>query len=569
MEIKNVLCKLVLSVALFAMISCAKDKITRITPDDSEDYIENTAFDRTVYVDFSEGGSAAVGGTNSDFTVSVNGNGVTIVYAGGENIKYELSGSTANGFFKLYSYHKQAIILNGVDITNPNGAAINIQGPQSAPSVGRRTFLVVNGTNTLKDGTAYSSTPDGEDEKGVIFSEGQIIFSGAGTLNVTAVGKAGINSDSYLRFMDSPEITVTSSAGHGVRGDDYVIISGGTLNVEVSAAMKKGIKSDGYVSITGGTTNINVTGSAGYDSEAQDYSGSAGVRAGTYFSISGGTVEIANSGAGGKGISCDGEGRFNGGTLKVTTTGSNYTSGDVSAKGIKCDGDMTFSGANVSVNCKAHEGIESKGNITITGGVVYSYSAANDAINSAGDFTISGGYVCGHATSNDGLDANGDCYINGGVVYAIGSNSPEVAIDANTEENHTLYVNGGVIIAIGGLERGASLSQACYSASSWSSGTWYSLTVGSSVYAFKAPSSGGTPLVVSGSSTPALASGVTVSDGTYYFDNTLVTGASVSGGTAVSLSSYSGESGGGGGGTPPNGGGGTPPNGGGGAPPGH
>ena len=60
MEIKNVLCKLVLTVALFSMISCAKDKITRITPDDSEDYIENTAFDRTVYVDFSEGGSAAV-----------------------------------------------------------------------------------------------------------------------------------------------------------------------------------------------------------------------------------------------------------------------------------------------------------------------------------------------------------------------------------------------------------------------------------------------------------------------------------------------------------------------------
>ena len=66
-------------------------------------------------------------------------------------------------------------------------------------------------------------------------------------------------------------------------------------------------------------------------------------------------------------------------------------------------------------------------------------------------------------------------------------------------------------------------------------------------YAFKTPSSGGTPLVVSGSSTPTLQSGISVSNGTACFENMFYTDVSVSGGTSVSLSSYSGGNGGGGG----------------------
>ena len=133
------------------------------------------------------------------------------------------------------------------------------------------------------------------------------------------------------------------------------------------------------------------------------------------------------------------------------------------------------------------------------------------------------------------------------MVYAIGSSSPEVAIDANTEGGYKLYLTGGTLIAIGGLESGSSLSQSCYSASSWSQNTWYGLTVGSKTYAFMTQSSGGTPLVVSGASTPTLKSGVSYSGGTSYFENWLFEDATLSGGTEVSLSSYTGGNGGGGG----------------------
>ena len=129
-----------------------------------------------------------------------------------------------------------------------------------------------------------------------------------------------------------------------------------------------------------------------------------------------------------------------------------------------------------------------------------------------------------------------------------------MAIDANTEGGYKLYVQGGTLIAIGCLESGASLTQSCYSAS-WSKNTWYSMTVGNDVYAFKTPSSGGTTLVVSGVSEPTLKSGITTSGGISWFEGMLITDGSVSGGSSVTLTSYTGGNGGGPGGGGPGGGG--------------
>lgn len=497
------------------LFGCQKDNIVTIDPvmvDGTDDDISNTTFTQTVYVTFFESSNASVTSANKDFNVVVNGNHVTVVYSGDEYVMYELTGTTTNGAFKLYSNKKQALTLTGLNLTNPNGAAINVQGTMSDPSKGKHTFVVMNGENSLADGTDYSVTPTGEDEKGTFFSEGQLVFSGDGSLIVKALGKSGIVSD------------------------DYVTVNGGTIHVVVTSGVY-------------------------YDDEDAEYKSTAGIKANDYVKMVSGSLDITNSGTGGKGISCDGNGYFMGGITNVTVTGSNYSSSggggfpgggnnntnSKSAKAIKFDGNLVFSGGKVVANSTAHEGIEAKGTIAISGGEIYSYSQSDDAINSGGNFTISGGHVYGHSAGNDGLDANGNCYIKGGVVFAIGKSSPEVAVDANTEGGYKLYVEGGTLIAIGGLENNSSLTQNCYQASSWSQNMWYALTVGSETYAFKTPSSGGTPLVVSGASTPALTSGVTVSGGTSYFEGLLYQDASVSGGSSVSLSSYTGGNGGGGG----------------------
>ena len=539
----------------------------------SDDDISNTTFGRKITVTYSSSG-ATVEGYTSDFDVTVSSNQVTITNNGTENVVYYLTGTASDGFFKLYSSKKQALHLYNLTLTNSSGAAINNQS-------GKRTFVYVEGTNTLADGSSAAYSTSSEDMKAVFFSEGQLVFSGSGSLKVTANNsqeKSCIASDDYVRIMDSPSITVStgSSAGHGIRGKEYVQLSSGTTSITSAASMKKGITSEDYVLVEGGTHTIKITGGVDYDSEDSEYKGTAGIKADNYFGMTGGVVTITNSGKGGKGIragSEDYEGDISasyisGGTLNITTTGSE--SNDVSCKGMKIGwatksgnkvtayaGNLNISGGSVIVSASKSEGIEAKGNIVISGSAqVYVTSAGDDAINSQAEFDVTGGYVYAYSSANDAMDANHDLKISGGYVFAVTTKgSPEVAIDANTEENYKLYITGGTVVAYGGLESGYSSSNTVYSMSC-SAGNWNALHNGSSyIAAFKAPS-GVSSVAVCSSGLSKGYTGVSVGSTTYA--NGIWATSSISGGTAVSLSTYSGGGGGPGGGGNPGGGGGGP-----------
>ena len=521
--------------------------------DGGSTYTPTGAGSTTVSIVFASAG-ATVDGGNDQTTITIKDNDVTITYSGEEEMSYELSGTASDGFFKLYSSYKQNLYLENLDLTNPAGAAINVQSH-------KKVTVTLSGDNKLADGSSYSDAVSSEDMKAAFFSEGQLIFKGDGSLTVTAKGKSGIVSDDYFK-LNGPTLKVSSTAANGVKGADSLVVLSGSLDVTTSAATKKALSSDGLVRIAGGTTTLTVSGGTAYDSEDSEYKGSAGIKADGDFKMQGGSLTIKNTGQGGKGINGDGAGYFTGGTVEINVSGSNYgssgnqggpwggggsSSSSVAAKGIKFDGALTFSGSKVLVNASSHEGIESKSTITVTGGQVYSYSKSDDGINAAGDFTISGGQVCGYSAGNDGLDANGNLYIKGGIVYAIGSSNGEMGVDANSEGGKKLYVSGGTLVALSGLESGASLTQSCYSTSSWNKGTWYGMYDGSNnlIFAFKTPSSAGSPLVVSYSSKPTLKSGITVSDGTSIFSGMGNIGGTTSGGSSVTLSSYSGGSGGG------------------------
>ncbi len=510
-----------------------------------DDNIDNTTFSDTIAVVFS-GTTASVAGTADGVAVNITGADVIVTSTSENNIMYMLSGTTADGMFKIYSDHKFGTTLNGVNITNTDGPAINIQSK-------KRNFMVVaSGTvNTLADGSSYADSD--EDQKATIFSEGQLIFSGSGTLQVTANYKHGICSDDYLN-MAGGVITINAGNGHGLKANDFVALSGGTLNINVSGTAKKGISSDGQVTVNGGTTTINTTGGGKYDSDEGDVTAAAGIKADSAFVINGGTLIIKSTGAGGKGISTDGTATFNGGNVSVTTTGRTYTynsSLDSKAKGIKADGNIVINDGVITISAtggEGSEGMESKGVMYIKGGQV-TVSAYDDGINSAGDMIISGGYVFAQGTNNDAIDANGNCYIQGGTVYAIGASSPEVAIDANSEGGYQLYFQGGNLIAIGGLEQGSNITQTCYQTTAWSANTWYALYNGSaSVIAFRTPSSTSinSTMIVSTPSTPTLQSAISVSGGTSYFAGMANIGGSFSNGNNVTLSAYTGGNMGGG-----------------------
>ncbi len=407
---------------------------------------------------------------------------------------------------------------------------------------------------------------------------GQFFLMESGAINISGTQDDGIQCD--IDDTDTYPTGTGETTDHEDEDSGNIYINGGTITVNCTATAAKGIKCEGDMNITGGTINATTTGNGTWDSDDLETKASCGLSADGNMNISGGTLVLTATGSGGKGMKCDGVLTISDGDITVKTSGglyynngttenTNYT-GDTdridsdyysSPKGIKAgvktesgnsytySGGIVISGGTISVTTTGYngEGIESKNTLDITGGqiIVNSY---DDAINSAQDMTISGGQIYARATNNDAIDANGNCYIKGGLVYAIGASGAEVAIDANSEDQKKLYVQGGTLVAIGGLESGASLTQSCYSTNSWNKNTWYALTVGSDVFAFKTPSSGGSTMVVSGASQPSLKSGVTVSSGTNIFDGVGYTGATVSGGTNVNLSSYTGGNQPGGGG---------------------
>ena len=419
-----------------------------------EDYVEHSSFSETVSIVYADN-EATVSTLPDGVEATVDGAGV-IINSTIKGVAYELKGSSSNGYFKIYSEKKFHLTLNGVSLTNPTGAPINIQS-------GKRVFVTLaDGTsNSLVDGSSYN-TPDDEDEKGTFFSEGQLIFNGKGSLEVTGNKKHGIVSDDYIRFRTGTNIYITASNGHGIKANDYVAIGGGVLNIEVSGTAKKGISSDGYVLVSGGRTTILTSGDGEYDEDEDDVSGAAGIKADLYFQMEGGQLNIKSTGAGGKGINTDGEIIINDGDIQVITTGQTFTYSsdlDSKAKGIKSDTDVTVNGGTIKIKAtggEGSEGLEAKGVMNINGGEI-EIATYDDCINSAGDMYLNGGYIYAFATNNDAIDSNGDLYIKGGVIVALGASGAECAIDA--AEGKNIYITGGTVVGVGG-------SNASYPASS-------------------------------------------------------------------------------------------------------
>jgi len=328
---------------------------------DYGDYVENTNWSYVVYITF-DGETATVTNSLSTVAAQVDGAHVTITSAN-KKVKYVVSGSTTNGSLKFYSSYKFQLLLNGVSITNPNGAAINNQ-------CGKSCYVVLGDgtTNTLCDGTTYT-TVSGEDQRGTLFSEGQILLSGSGTLNVYSVGKNCLVSDDYVLIRPGCHLYLNSTSGHGIKGKDFVKINGSVINMEISSAGGKGINTDSLVCINGGRTTIINTGAIAIADG--DTTSCAGVKADYYFVMNDGTLNIKSTGEGGKGINVNQTLTFAGGTLNVVTTGANT---DAAPKGVKVDTDATISGGSFYSCALQAKALDVNGTLTVADG----YSSYTD-----------------------------------------------------------------------------------------------------------------------------------------------------------------------------------------------
>ncbi len=401
------------------------------------------------------------------------------------------------------------------------------------------------------------------------------ILNGA-SMKCTTVKDEAVGVHSEGTVLISGGTLTLNTYDHGIKSDYDMEITGGTITYSINGPASKALKSEGNIHITGGNISGTVSG-GGETADDQTTSASAGIKADGNVTIDGGTFDLKATGQGDKGMSIDGELIINDGNIKVTTTGTRYgqSSGGgyypggggssnsdrrSSPKGIKVDGNITINGGTITVSAtggEGSEGIESKMVMTINGGYV-EVTSYDDALNSASTMDLNGGYIYAVATGNDAIDANGNMNLSGGYIFCCGS---EEGLDANSEGGYKVYIKSGTnLMAIGGnmgaIESGASISQTCYKGSV-SANKWIALYSGSNV-AFAAytptfssqggpgggwPGSGSSSsktIVVTAPSTPKLYTGVTAS-GTTFWNGKGATNAS--GGSQVTLSTYSGGGG--------------------------
>lgn len=349
---------------------------------DEDDLVENATFENTVQIVFSDTSVTITNPVPDDVVITQDGADVTINSSISE-VAYEISGTTTDGMLKMYSDKKFKLSLSDLSITNADGPAINIQSSKTI-------FVVLEGTNNLTDATTYSNIPDDEDAKATFFSEGQLVFSGSGALNVAGIYKHGIASDDYIRVI-SGTITVTEAASDAMHTNDYIVIDGGTLNL---TADSDGMDcEEGYIIINDGAFTINAVDdgiAASYDIDDEEEPDDSIT---PYVTINGGDFEITTS---------EGE-------------------------GMEAKGTMTINDGTINIS-SYDDGLNSGGNLYINGGNIYVYATLNDAIDSNDGITITGGTTIAIAVRTDEPDGSFDCddntfKITGGTILGLGLNT--------------------------------------------------------------------------------------------------------------------------------------------------
>lgn len=427
------------------------------------------------------GSSAEVSGSVDSVEVTVCGGNV-VVSSKAKGLQIIASGS-GKGSLKVYSEKKYQLVLQSLTLESTDGPAINNQGKKSL-------YLQLEGSSLLSDAQGYDThNAEGEDQKACLFSEGQVIVQGSGSLSVTARNGHAFASDDYILICSGTlGLTTSTNAAKAMKANDYIRLSGGSVNVEQSgervlegsdASYCTGLKADSVIVIEGGQLSIRSAANGG-----------RGLNADKGILIAGGTINIQMTGSGvasqssgwgggGPGGGPGGGGGWGGGNSGSTSSTSTYTNPCIKTDGyviisggsttlttsgtrgfgIRAKGAITTTGGTLDVRTtgSSAEAIESKTSISMQGGCIYASSKDDDAINSSGPISFEGAWVYAISNGNDAVDSNygrtGAISISGGVVVALSSKgSPEEGLDC--DNNRYITISGGYVLSGGALQGG-------------------------------------------------------------------------------------------------------------------
>ena len=353
-------------------------------------------------------GTDGLVGTTMMYTklvVEVDGTNLKITNTSSEKYNIILSGSW-NGGITIESDESDIMVtLVESMITGINTPALILKGENT-------TYIKSKGSSVISD------TGDNK-KKGVLTSDGNVVFFGDG------------------------EITVNGEKKHGLKGDGVVEIEGGTVRINIAeTAEGNGISADDAFLMNGGYLYIFAKGNVyGEESKGIKVNGRESDNPMGWVEINGGYIEIESVGKGiTAGFEADEDGEtedtsddpdpiltINGGVVKIRSTGTPYEISDEESL--------------------SPEGLEAKDKLFINGGIV-EVSATDDAINAGSSIEINGGYVFAVSRGDDGIDSNGTIVFNGGTAVIIGSGGMGLGIDCDSDNN--IKYNGGTLIGIGG-----------------------------------------------------------------------------------------------------------------------
>ncbi|MCR5308041.1 MAG: carbohydrate-binding domain-containing protein [bacterium] len=425
---------------------------------------------------------------DSDDNVIEGVNGIyTISNAG----SYVASGKLEDG--QIYvdaSDCEVEISFEGVSISNSSISPIFVNDASEVT-----LKIKKNTTNYIYDNrtTDYSESEDDTIGKAAIYaSNGDLKFSGKGTISITSLNNSGIHGKDNVKIKNCTMLV--KAMNNGIKGNDKVtieedptigIIAGNNgIRTSNSDLSSKG-NQQGYIYINGGTITINSYGDgidAAYaveigtstDSDGITYTPTVDIYTNIYSSYTLTTstvnseIKLQNYYASPQipGGGFDGGG-FNGGQAAEKA--------DESAKAIKANEYINVSAGNIFAytydDClhtnddTLDTGVKASANITISGGTL-KLKASDDAIHADGALTIDDGEIY-IAESHEGIEGN-TININGGstTVFANddavnASNAINVTgglLDATVspngdtdgiDSNGTITISGGTIITRG------------------------------------------------------------------------------------------------------------------------
>ncbi|MDR1811931.1 MAG: carbohydrate-binding domain-containing protein [Candidatus Fibromonas sp.] len=375
---------------------------------------ECPSYDEAIEITYNNGAEAEA----SDPSVTKEGENVTVNLSGTTERHVVVNGTARNGSLKIYGGDSRVVLhLNGVNIKNNSGPAINVQKGK------RVTVCLVSGKENYLDGT--SATPQGQEQaKGAFFSEEKLYFTGNGSLDVKSRQGHAIVVDNDFE-LDNGKLTISESEGDGIHVNEKIEILGGVIKIasKGDAIQSEKLGSTIYpsVMISGGKILAKTTGikSHGITSESPIHiennaiiqisvlgNGSKGIKSTSDMEIKGGTIAIQVSGgrdqnsnadtstAAGIKVGVNGDGSdavkadliIDGGDITIRSLGSN-------AKGINVSRNIDMSNGNVNVEAD-DDGIKVHGTLRMSGGSITAASRKSDPVD-AGNTNKTGGTING------------------------------------------------------------------------------------------------------------------------------------------------------------------------------